>query len=180
MSSETERFTILSGCSGGGKSTLLAALSERGYATIEEPGRRIVAEELACEGRALPWVNLRAFAHRAIEVALQDREDAKALSGRVFFDRGLIDAVAALVAETGDDAAWNICTKNPYGSLVFLTPPWPEIFVQDKERQHNLSAAIAEYERLCHAYDHLGYRTVILPKASVEQRVDFIFKHLPP
>ena len=42
-----DRFVIISGCSGGGKSTLLAELARRGYRVVEEPGRRIVAEELA-------------------------------------------------------------------------------------------------------------------------------------
>jgi predicted ATPase len=37
-----DRFVVISGCSGGGKSTLLAELARRGYRTVEEPGRRIV------------------------------------------------------------------------------------------------------------------------------------------
>ena len=36
------RHVVLSGCSGGGKSALLAELSSRGFETVEEPGRRIV------------------------------------------------------------------------------------------------------------------------------------------
>jgi predicted ATPase len=31
------RFVVISGCSGGGKFTLLAELGRRGYATVEEP-----------------------------------------------------------------------------------------------------------------------------------------------
>ena len=96
-----DRFVILSGCSGGGKSTLLAALAERGYATIEEPGRRIVAEETAREGTALPWIDLAAFARRAFAMAIEDRQLARHLPGLVFFDRGLIDAAAALHHATG-------------------------------------------------------------------------------
>jgi predicted ATPase len=61
-----QRFVIISGCSGSGKSTLLAELGQRGFATVEEPGRRIVREELAGDGSALPWVNAAAFARRAI------------------------------------------------------------------------------------------------------------------
>jgi len=41
-----ESFVIISGCSGGGKSTLLAELGRRGYAVVEEPGRRIVRQEV--------------------------------------------------------------------------------------------------------------------------------------
>jgi predicted ATPase len=49
-----ENFVTISGCSGGGKSTLLLELRQRGFATIEEPGRWIVVEELKRGGRALP------------------------------------------------------------------------------------------------------------------------------
>ena len=49
-----DRFVVISGCSGGGKSTLLAELGRRGHSTVEEPGRRIVAQELQQGGRALP------------------------------------------------------------------------------------------------------------------------------
>jgi predicted ATPase len=50
-------FVTISGCSGGGKSVLLAELRQRGFATIEEPGRRIVAEEIKRGGRVLPWID---------------------------------------------------------------------------------------------------------------------------
>jgi predicted ATPase len=49
------RFVLISGCSGGGKSTLLAELSARGYPVVKEPGRRIIAGEFASGGSALPW-----------------------------------------------------------------------------------------------------------------------------
>ena len=151
-------FVVISGCSGGGKSTLLTELGRRGYMTVEEPGRRIVKEELlgnglalrvihtihqamthhrsyqiryTGEGRcprqkwipafagkarrgrrtasterscalALPWVNEAAFARRAITLALPDRAKAIGHGGWVFFDRGLIDAAAALQHLTGE------------------------------------------------------------------------------
>jgi predicted ATPase len=49
-----------------GKSPLLAELQQRGIATIEEPGRRIVAEEIKRGGRALPWVDEVSLADRAV------------------------------------------------------------------------------------------------------------------
>jgi predicted ATPase len=83
---------------------LLAELQQYGFATIEEPGRRIVAEEIKRGGRALPWVDAVAFARRAIEVSLADRAVADASARWIFFDRGLIiiDAVAALEHLTGE------------------------------------------------------------------------------
>jgi hypothetical protein len=47
--SDSQSFVLISGCSGGGKSMLLIELGRRGYATVEEPGRRIVKEEILGE-----------------------------------------------------------------------------------------------------------------------------------
>jgi predicted ATPase len=74
----------------------LAELARRGHAVVEEPGRRIVQEELAGDGSALPWIDGAAFARRAMAVAPADRLGAGRLRGWVFFDRRLIDAAAAL------------------------------------------------------------------------------------
>jgi len=49
-----ERFIVISGCSSGGKSTLVAELRRRGHAAVEEPGRRIVKEEMKGDGPRFP------------------------------------------------------------------------------------------------------------------------------
>jgi predicted ATPase len=166
-------FVILSGCSGGGKSTILKELAARGHATVEEPGRRIVAQEQAQGGTALPWIDLSAFAERAIAMALDDRQKASPLRGWVFFDRSLIDATSALAAASGNRRELEkLATDNRYHRRVFMTPPWPEIYATDAERQHGLAAAIKEYERLLDDYARLGYEVVLLPKLPVAQRVE--------
>src|SRR5262249_59802256 len=117
-----ESFVTISGCSSGGKSTLLAELRRRGFATIDEPGRRIVTEELKRGGRALPWVDGVAFARRAIEVSLADRALAEASAGWVFFDRGLIDAAAALEHLTGEPLIERGGLVYRYNKRGFLAP----------------------------------------------------------
>lgn len=181
--SAMERFVVLSGCSGGGKSTLLAELGRRGHAVVEEPGRRIVAEETLATGRALPWIDMAAFARRAVEVARRDRVLARAMPrpGYVFFDRGLIDAAAALDHSCGQaacGAALRAVAARRYNRQVFLTPPWPQIYASDEARRHGLDEAIAEYERLLKAYGALGYEPVVLPRVPVGQRADFVLRHL--
>ncbi|MGO4125288.1 AAA family ATPase [Inquilinus sp. YAF38] len=168
------RFVVISGCSGGGKSTLLAEFGRRGHAVVEEPGRRIVKEELESGGRALPWVDGPAFARRAIAVALADRTVAECRPGWVFFDRSLVDAASALQHMTGEPALETLARPHPYHQRVFLAPPWPEIYGTDPERRHGLDAAITEYERLLQDYPVLGYEVVILPKVSVAERADFV------
>jgi len=173
-----QRFVVISGCSGGGKSSLLAELARRGYAVVEEPGRRIVAEEIAGIGAALPWVDLEAFARRAIRTALEDIGRASGETGRVFFDRGLVDAAVALQHATGEPALATLGARRHYDSRVFMTPPWKEIYVADAERRHGFDDAVAEYERLVAAYPTVGYRLVILPRASIAERADFVLRAL--
>ena len=168
------RFVVISGCSGGGKSTLLAELAHRGETVVEEPGRRIVRQELASGGTALPWVDPAAFAKRAIAMALADLASAAEQEGWVFFDRGAVDAAAALEFYTGMPIRETVAGRHCYHHRAFLAPPWPEIFTGDAERQHGFDAAVAEYDRLLHAYAALGYETVILPKTDVTARADFV------
>jgi predicted ATPase len=172
------RFVVISGCSGGGKSTLLTELGQRGYATVEEPGRRILKEEMIGAGLALPWVNEIAFAQRAVEMALADRAAASREGGWVFFDRGLLDAAAALQHLTGEPALTTLGQAHRYHRKIFLTPPWPEIYVNDAERRHGLDDAIAEYQRLLDLYPSLGYEMTILPKVGVRERADFVLHAL--
>lgn len=216
------RFVVVSGCSGGGKSTLLAELKRRGFAVVEEPGRRIVAEEREAGGTALPWVDLAAFARRAIALALADRAAAEATragqaaagagaeagagqaeagaagalreegaapasrpapasspaSAWVFFDRGLVDAAAALEHATGEPAIDHHCRAHRYHRRVFVTPPWPEIYGRDDDRRHGFAEAVAEHERLLWVYARLGYAIEILPKTDVASRADLVLERL--
>jgi predicted ATPase len=173
-----DNFIIISGCSGGGKSTLLAELRRRGFSTVDEPGRRIVAEELDRGGNALPWVDAVAFCRRAVEVSLADRAIADASARWVFFDRGLIDAIAALERLTGEPVVQNLGRSHRYNKRVFLVPPWPEIYMLDQERRHDLREALAEYDRLMSVYPSLGYDIDILPKVSVVERANWILTSL--
>lgn len=173
-----DRFVVISGCSGGGKSTLLAELARRGHAVVEEPGRRIIEQETRTGGSARPWVDMAAFARRAIDVALSDRAVAAGMDGWVFFDRGLIDAAAALEHATGEAVLHDLARRHRYNRKVFLTPPWPEIYLRDKDRRHDLDAATEEYERLLAVYPALGYQPVVLPKLSVEDRADRLLETL--
>ncbi len=171
---------VISGCSGGGKSTLIEALAARGENVIAEPGRRIVAEELAGDGSALPWVDASAFARRALATARADLRSVDRTLHRVFLDRGLIDAAVALEQATGLPASTTLAHDNRLYSTVFLAPPWPEIYVSDTQRPHGFDDAVAEFHRLDRAFPLLGYDVEYLPKASLEQRVDFILDRLDP
>lgn len=172
------RRILITGCSSGGKSTLIAALSYLGHTTVAEPGRRIVDRENKIDGSALPWVNFEKFAQQAFETAHQDFMDAKDLQHDVFFDRGLIDAAVALKLATGTPLVKTLRNVPRYDVNVFIAPPWPEIFEQDENRPQDFTSAVDEFNRISSALIELGYNSVTLPKAKVQDRAAFILDYL--
>lgn len=171
-------FVVISGCSGGGKSTLLAELQRRGHLVIEEAGRRVVQEELRSYGHALPWVDMAAFLRRTIKMGVHDHLDApRGIQRWVFFDRSLVDAASALQELTGEPFLAKV-QAYPYHSRVFLAPPWPEIYEQDSERRHDMRTALAEFTRLQHDYPAQGYSVSLLPRSTVAERADFVLRTL--
>ncbi|MGP0170595.1 AAA family ATPase [Pseudomonas sp. NCHU5208] len=178
MFKSSQRQVVISGCSGAGKSTLLDALRRHGHATVEEPGRRVIAEQLRQGGDALPWADMERFLRKALQLAVHDLQAVAGLAGPVFFDRGLIDAAAALERLYGVPLASSLGDSAPYGSQVFLAPPWPAIYRTDAQRQHDLAEAEAEYAHLQATYTTLGYEITLLPQVSVEERVEFVLDTL--
>ncbi len=168
---------VVSGCSGSGKSTLIAALADLGETVAPEPGRRIVQEELAAGGDALPWRNAQRFIDRCALQANADFDQHAAQPRRTFFDRGLVD-VAAAVARSGLHApsilSQAMATKR-YAPFVFMSAPWRSLFTTDAERRHDFDEAVAEYDTLVPTYRHHGYDVIDLPQLPVVQRVAFVF-----
>jgi predicted ATPase len=78
----------------------------------------------------------------------------------------------------GDAFIETLRAAHRYNRLVFLTPPWPEIYTGDSERKHGFDVAIEEYERLLRDYDELGYDISVLPKSGIEERADFILTRI--
>lgn len=172
------RFVLVSGCSGGGKSSLVREIGRRGYATIPEAGRQIVKEQHFLGGDALPWRDGRRFAELLLWRSVHQMTCAVTVPGLVFFDRGVIEPAAWLerTEATVPDFMLTAVDRCRYSRRVFLVPPWPEIHAADPERQAGWDAAVAEYEYLLAFLPRHGYQTVIVPKAPVTERADFILE----
>lgn len=168
-------FYVISGCSGGGKSTLVAELAARGHQTVPEPGRMVVREQLARGGDALPWANAAAFIRRVLELAVEQYEQAPS-DGIVFFDRSIVDAVGGILRGGGELPARyrEVLRTHRYAPTVFLAPPWKAIYRSDAERRHSFADGVAEFEALAAEYRALGYEVVLLPRAAVSARADFV------
>jgi len=167
---------VISGGPGAGKTTLLAALRRAGFAASAEVSRQLIREQVARGSGRLPWLDLAGFAELALARMAARHRQAARRGGTTFFDRGIPDILAYLEVAglPVPPAYYAAAAAYPYASLVFLAPPWAEIYVNDAERWQTF----AEAEALCHAlrrtYQHLGYAVRELPRAPVADRVDFV------
>ena len=173
-------FYVLTGCSGGGKSTLLSELEQRGYRVFPEPGRQIVKEQQSVGGDGLPWKNATKFAELCVSRAMYFYNAALLHEPPVFFDRSVIDNISGIERLGLPMPAYfpQTLIQYRYAPRVFMVPPWREIFVKDAERQHSYTDAQEEFYGLQQAYEANGYEVVLIPKLPVNARADFIEREL--
>lgn len=163
---------LITGCSGGGKTTLVEELAARGLRTVAEPGRRLIARGIT------PWDDLGEFLTEAVAMSRADLARHAGIPDPVFYDRGLIDALAGLERTNGAAVANALGEQRPYAGGVFLAPPWPEIYAEDSMRRHGLDAARNEHEHLAELLPRLGYSPFTLPELPVGDRADFVLREL--
>ncbi len=171
---------VLSGCSGGGKSSLLAELARRHHSVFSEAGRDVVREQTLIGGQGTPWTDLTFFVELTVSRAVGDALESTALPGLSFFDRSVIDQLSGLES-AGLPVPAHIrraVDEVRYNKIVFLVPPWPEIFANDTERRHGFADAEKAYHHLLCTYERFGYDPLILPKASVTDRADWVLASL--
>ena len=70
------------------------------------------------------------------------------------------------------------CDEYRYAPLVFLAPPWREIYETDTERKQDFAEAERTCEMLAMVYRECGYQLVELPRATPNERADFILDRL--
>lgn len=170
---------VVTGCSGGGKSTLCAALAEAGLATVPEVGRAVVRDALAAGSDALPWADRVAFRDAVFARSLA-AFDAADPSRVTMFDRSHVEAFgySRLIGAAVPEAWVAAADARRFDTPVFVCPPWPEIFVQDAERRHDLAFALADHAATVQAYRDQGYTLVEVPKATVSERVAFVLARI--
>jgi predicted ATPase len=176
----TEKMVVVSGCSGGGKSFLLAEMARRGYQVHPEPGRQIVKEQAYIDGDGVPWANVPKFTELCVSRGVYFYNAARPAEKCALFDRSIVDAASSL-ARLGFPTPQYLrhaLERYRYARTVFLTPPWEELFKHDLERRHAFSDAVAEYEGLLEAYPANGYEVELIPKIGVEERADFLEERL--
>ena len=176
----TPSFYVITGASGAGKSTLVAALRDLGYSTVPEAALAILREQLECNGQMLPWVDRQAFTEEALARNIRAHQAAQSLKAPVFFDRGIPECLAwlQLAGSTIEPRHTEAAALYRYASKVFVAEPWPEVYVCDGERRASFERAARSYEPTVAAYLDAGYKTCVIPKVSVRERVAFVLSQV--
>ncbi len=175
-----DNFIVLTGGPGTGKTTLLVALADRGYPVMPEAGRAIIQDQHLIGGpigvRQDTAAAVLAYANAQLIWDLRSYRAAQALTGPVFFDRGVIDLAGylPLMGQPVPPHIANAVEQFPYHRRVFVAPPWRAIYAHDAERKHDFATAEHTHRHIAAAYDAAGYELVELPRDTVDARLAFV------
>ena len=177
---ETDRFFVLTGGPGSGKTALIEVLRQSGYYCTVEAGRGVIQEQMLIGGHALPWADRSLFADLMLSWEMRSYRMAQPQSESVFFDRGVIDVLEylSLLGQAIPEYMQKAAEKFRYNRRVFIAPPWEEIFHQDGERKQDFEEAVRTYDAMVTTYNQYGYELLELPRVSVRERLDFVLQEV--
>lgn len=173
------QIILLIGGPSSGKTTLIQALEKSGYVCYPEISREVTlkARENGIEHLFLTEPFL--FSEMLLNGRIEQHQNAIKENKTVFLDRGIPDVLAYLDF-IGDDYPQNFidsCHHHNYDK-VFILPPWETIYTTDEERYESFEQAMKIHDHLVKTYEKFGYKLIEVPKDTVENRKDFILKHI--
>jgi predicted ATPase len=171
----SDRFFVITGGPGSGKTTLIEALATAGFATTPEAGRAIIQDQVMIGGRALPWADPALFAELMLAADLRTYRTRPA-EGVVVFDRGIPD-IAGYLMLTGLPVPEHVAKAARlcrYNRRVFICPPWAGIYTGDSERKQTLEEAERTFRAMLAVYRDFDYELIEVPRQPVAERVAFV------
>lgn len=177
------KFYILSGSPSAGKTTVLTALNEQGYAVVPEAARVVITDFEAKYGKSLLDTDKGSYCQLLLNQCAFDYQDHIEHNEVVFFDRGLPDVAYAEQMFFGHitESTSQRIAQQRYNAYVFFFPPWQEIYQSDHLRPAYDGDLYRENFRLLRQiYSDYGYQIIEIPKVDVHERVEFIIEKILP
>lgn len=171
---------LLIGGPGSGKTSIINALTEKGYVCYPEISRQVTLEAQKTGIDQLFLKEPLLFSELLLKGRIDQFNNAvKENTTCVFIDRGIPD-VLAYMHYIGDayPPAFDDACKNHRYTKIFILPPWEAIYVSDNERYENFEQAKLIHNHLVETYESYGYQLTEVPKANLETRITFILNNI--
>lgn len=167
---------VITGAPCSGKTAVICELERRGYPVVHEAARAYIHEELQ-KGKTMAQIkgDILAF-ERHILYQKIEIEQSLSKDATVFLDRAIPDSIGYyLLEELNPDDPIQKSGRWRYKNIFFFERITFEI---DTVRSEDDKIAAALDGLLKKSYQMLGYEIISVPLMAVEDRVDFILKHL--
>lgn len=176
---ETKRIVITGG-PGSGKTALIKFLEQEGHFVMHEISRDITLEAQRQGIAQLFLEDPILFSEKLLEGRLKQFQEADNRPTPVlFYDRGMPDVTAYMdfVNTIYPESFSNTCLNYRY-DVVFVLPPWEDIYEQDNERYESFDQAEKIFLYLKNSYQNYGYKVQEVPVGSIKERVEYILGSL--
>lgn len=170
------QWSVFTGSPCSGKTSVLHALRSRGFPVRDELARAYFLEELA-KGSTLEQICADQLALQRMFVDRGMQADSMLDPALPYIlDRGPVDAIAHYMHYGFDYAEVMKLADAWRYACVFYFEPLP--YQQDAVRVETGEAAKHLDGCFIRAYQELGYDVVTVPLMSIEERTDFVARHL--
>lgn len=173
----TPQRIVITGGPSTGKTALINYLQKQGHTSMAEISREVI-QQAQLEGiEQLFLTDPVLFSQKLVEGRLVQFKKAvkHTKTSHLFYDRGLPDVMAYLnyINTPYPKHFEEVCKQYRY-DVVFLLPPWEEIYKQDKERYETFEQATKIYQYLQEAYRYYSYTVIEVPVGSLKERMHYI------
>ena len=169
---------LITGGPGSGKTSLIDELKNKKFNCEKEIVRSLTLEGKKDGNDQLFLKEPLNFSKTLLDLRIS-QFDKKQVKSITFYDRGVQDALAYLnfLKAKYDNDFIKKCVRIKY-DMVFILPPWKEIYKQDKCRYETFEESIKIYEEIIKIYHFFKMKTIILEKDSVNNRIKKILSYL--
>tara|TARA_B100000029_G_C17573394_1_gene957405 strand:+ start:60 stop:608 length:549 start_codon:yes stop_codon:yes gene_type:complete len=171
---------VITGGPGTGKTSLIRALKNSGFTCFNEISREITLEYRKKGIDQLFLSDPELFSEELLKGRIKQYNDSKKIqSGCVFLDRGIPDIIAYLNFKKTDVSNKFLESVEKYRyDMILLLEPWEDIYSSDQIRYESFDEVVSIHGFIMNTYKESGYNPIIIPKISIENRLNFVIDKL--